>query len=77
MRKFTMELVWHNCLLYPPQEECDENLVVTDGKNVFHVKYKEVGWRNETTYEHLEPEQLLEHWWADLLQTVQGKQEFK
>lgn len=35
MDKFTMELVWHNCLTQHPKEFENNALIVTDGNNVF------------------------------------------
>ena len=37
MKKFTMELVWHNCEECPPEEAVNEKLVMTDGVEVFEA----------------------------------------
>ena len=38
--KFTMELVWHNCLTYKPEENFNQELYVTDGTKFYKVVYK-------------------------------------
>ena len=76
--KFKMELTWHNCQTYPPSEAYNDNLVATDGTNVFKVKYDRLtGWLNLNTIKPLPFELLWEYWWADLEQTVRGCSEFK
>lgn len=79
MKKFTMELVWHNCLEYPPEESENDFLIVTDGidvyksywfkKNGFYI-YDYQGWYS------LDEDQN-KWWWADIRQTVQGEHRFK
>lgn len=78
MKKFKMELVWHNCYEYPPEEDFNANLICTDGKTIFDVIYnKNEGWINAETIKHLPPELLWEYWWADIIQTVHGCSDFK
>lgn len=78
MKKFKMELVWHNCYDCPPEEEFNSNLICTDGKTVFDVIYdKDEGWIDADTIKLLPPELLCEYWWADIKQTVQGCSDFK
>ena len=75
--KFTMELVWHNCLTYPPKEYWNDNLYVTDGTCVHSVKYnKEHGWWSRTTGDYLPFDLLWEYWWADIEQTVKCEPRF-
>jgi hypothetical protein len=78
MKKFKMELVWHNCYEYPPEETLNDNLIATDGKHVFKVKYdKNIGWFDLDNVRFLPFELLWEYWWADIVQTVQGCSDFK
>lgn len=76
--KFKMELTWHNCYEYPPAEAFNDNLIATDGKHVFKVKYdKNVGWFDLDNVRFLPFEMLCDYWWADIKQTVQGCPNFK
>ena len=77
-RKFTMELVWHNCYLYPPKEERNNNLYVTDGKEVFKASYDmEVGWVLEVSGSTgILSLGARKFWWADINQTVQADSRF-
>ena len=76
-RKFAMSLVWHNCYLYPPAEECNNNLYLTDGKSVWRAEYDtRDGWHINGTYEFLPSNSLRKYWWADISQTVQGEERF-
>lgn len=69
--KFKMELVWHNCFLYPPAEDINHDLIATDGVNVFHIAYnKDLGWLNVKANSFLSDDLLLNYWWADIKQTV-------
>ena len=78
MKKFTMELVWHNCYECPPEESFNDNLIATDGERVFKVKYdKNVGWFDLDNIKFLPFELLWEYWWADIEQTVHGCSDFK
>lgn len=73
--KFTMELVWHNCLTNPPKEFSNNNLIVTDGSNVFRMS-----WNKAEGYFILGLEKidnLKNWWWADIEQTVQGEPKFR
>ena len=77
MKKFKMELVWHNCYDCPPEEEFNSNLICTDGKTVFDVIYdKNNGWCNADTIRQLPPELLWKYWWADIIQTVRNCSDF-
>lgn len=77
MQKFKMELVWHNCLLYPPQEAWNHHLYVTNGEVVFEVEYdKSKGWYDTRIFEYIPSELLHKYWWADIQQTVQKTKEF-
>lgn len=73
--KFTMELIWHNCLTNPPKEFSNNNLIVTDGSNVFRMS-----WNKTEGYFILGLEKIdnLKHWWwADIEHTVQGEPKFR
>ena len=35
--KFSMELVWHNCLTYKPEEKFNQELYVTDGTKFYLI----------------------------------------
>ena len=75
--KFKIELVWHNCYEYPPAEAFNDNLVATDGKRVFKVKYdKNVGWFDLDNVRFLPFEMLCDYWWADIIQTVRNCSDF-
>lgn len=81
MKKFTMELVWHNCKTNPPKETENDFLIATNGVDVyeaawyapdgFMVQHKPIG-RWYGLYEDLD-----KWYWADIRQTVQGDIRFK
>jgi hypothetical protein len=76
--KFTMELVWHNCLTHPPAEFYNDKLYVSDGKYVFQVEYsREHGWYDYEGGMYISPAILQHFWWTDLVQTVGLSKEFK
>jgi hypothetical protein len=76
--KFTMELTWHNCLTHPPKENWNDNLYASDGEHIFPVSYhEEHGWFDKDVEVYVPQTRLCCYWWADLLQTVQGTDEFK
>ena len=78
-RKFTMELVWHNCYLYPPREERNNKLYVTDGVEIFKASYDiEHGWSVEffDTKAILTLNGMRKFWWADINQTLQADSRF-
>lgn len=76
--KFKMELVWHNCYECPPEESFNDNLIATDGKRVFKVKYdKNVGWFDLDNVSFLPFELIWSYWWADITQTVNECSDFK
>lgn len=71
--KFKMELTWHSCKLYPPEEDYNPCLFVTNGTSVVLAEYRK-------GYGFFFQEKLINDenmWWADLEQTVQGTSEFK
>ena len=79
MRKFKMELTWHNCLEYPPEECTNDYLIVTDGTDVFEAFWYrpdgflicgKYGWHG--LYENLN-----KWYWADIRQTVRKSHEFE
>ena len=77
MKKFTMELIWHNCKECPPTEMWNNGLYLTDGNFVEKTKYRaENGWYDERTKSYLPAELLHKYWWADLQQTVRGEPKF-
>lgn len=72
MKKFTIELVWHNCITCPPSEVSNGHLFMTNGHNVFPVAYdKDLGWWD------IEDECSIgvdKHcWWSDIEQTLKSK----
>ena len=74
--KFTMNLVWHNCLECPPEESHNSCLFITDGFNVWEVEYHNGEWLTVT--DCIEPVDITEnHYWADIEQTVQGDERFR
>lgn len=79
MKKFTMELVWHNCLTYPPKEFSNNALIATNGNDVLGMSWHRTeGYFVAEDEFHLRRLDDLENWWwADMEQTVQGEQRFK
>ena len=80
MNKFKMELTWHSCTNYPPEEDYNACLYVTDGQTVFPVRWKrDPNWqRFENGCWYIEPNINSDgYWWADIVQTVQCEQTFK
>lgn len=74
-RKFTMNLTWHNCHLYPPKEVYNDDLYITDGEFVWKATYSLYGgWRAESS--KLQPDTLYMYWWADLKQTINKEDKF-
>ena len=71
MKKFKMELTWHNCKTYPPKETFNPWLIYTDGYNIdYLVYYNKYGFP-------VPKDELHKYWWADLSRTVQESKEFK
>ena len=73
--KFTMNLVWHSCLEYLPEESHNDCLFMTDGVNVFPVVYDSLlGWYDiiDQCYTNINSH----HYWADIEQTVQDDERF-
>lgn len=81
MKKFTMELVWHNCETYPPEEAMNDSLVMTNGVDVFRAFwYRPNGFMidiNNNDNWHGIYEDQDKWWWADIRQTVRGEPKFK
>ena len=81
MKKFTMELVWHNCETYPPKEFANNALIATNGNDVFGMSWHRAeGYfiSDENNYVRRLNESLLKDWWwADIEQTVRGESKFK
>lgn len=75
MKKFTMELVWHNCLEYPPREDYNECLFITNGNNVWEVEYDNGDWISAV--DAIPIKITNRHYWADIEQTVQGDERFR
>lgn len=78
-KKFVMNLVWHNCKTYPPSEDYNPALIITDGNDVFGVKWHKeegfyVSYDDEDRY--LVPDAYEHWWWADIEQTIRGCSEF-
>ena len=78
MKKFTMELVWHNCGTYPPSEAWSNRLYITDGNFVSKARYRSDDiWYSEYTKSYIPKEMLYKYWWSDLQQTVQCESRFQ
>lgn len=81
MKKFTMELVWHNCKECPPEETTNDYLVVTNGVRIYEAAwYAPDGfmiYQKQDDWWHGLYEDLDQWYWADLKQTVQGEPRFK
>ena len=80
MRKFTMELVWHNCETYPPKEDYNDYLIVSDGVGVCEVCWdKEKGFYYFNRVFGYQPliGNYKKMWWADVRQTVQNELMFR
>ena len=74
-KKFIMPLVWHNCKNYPPSEDYNPSLIITDGEEIFEMKwYKNKGYYANNGY--LKPNAYERWWWADIEQTVRMCSEF-
>ena len=81
MKKFTMELVWHNCKTHPPKELCNDDLIGTNGHYVFNMSwFKDKGFFIEVNggNDHKIQEVFLgDWWWADIQQTAQNEPRFR
>jgi hypothetical protein len=79
MKKFKIELTWHNCLECPPEECTNDYLIATDGTDVFEAFwYRPDGFmiRGKDRWHDLYKD--LDKWyWADIRQTVRGEHKFK
>ena len=77
MKKFIMELIWHNCQTNPPQEDKNNNLYISNGNFVHKVLYnKDFGWCDWNMGVIIPNERLSEYWWADIEQTARGCRQF-
>ena len=80
MKKFTMELVWHNCETYPPKEDYNDFLIVSDGVGVCEVRWdKEKGFSYFSKQFGYRPlvGNYKKMWWADVRQTAQNEPKFR
>lgn len=85
--KFTMNLVWYNCLECPPKESHNDCLFMTDGFNVCEVEYHNSEWFTITSCvegewltitDCIKPIDITEnHYWADIKQTVRDDVRFR
>ena len=79
MKKFTMELVWHNCLECPPEEVVNDHIIATDGTAVCEAFwYRPDGFmiRGKDRWHGVYKD--LEKWyWADIKETIQSDPRFK
>lgn len=77
--KFTMELVWHNCLKYPPEESRNDRLYLTNGIDIFLVAFHKSQhwcvWRDIKSGKIINIQPY--HYWADIEQTIQGDERFR
>lgn len=80
MKKFTMELVWHNCFECQPKEAANDYLIASDGEDVYEAAwYAPDGFMVRRKYDgwwYGLYEDLGNWYWADLKQTVQGEPRF-
>lgn len=67
MDKVAMNLVWHSCKNYPPEEKFNECLYITDGKCLTEVEWDNGYW---VDHDGREIRNLDGLWWADILQTI-------
>ena len=78
INKFAINLVWHNCLTYPPKEFWNNRLYVTNGEYLHEVEYnQERGWWSKELGDYIPFDELSRYWWADLEQTVVTSEEFQ
>ena len=71
MNKFKMELTWHNCKTYPPEENYNPWLIYTNGHEIDSCSYyKKYGFP-------IADSELHEYWWADVSRTVRESSGFK
>lgn len=78
INKFAINLVWHNCLTYPPKEFWNNRLYVTNGEYLHEVEYnQERGWWSKDLGDYISFNELSHYWWADLEQTVVTSEEFQ
>lgn len=78
-KKFVMPLTWHNCRTYPPSEDYNPSLIITDGKEIFDMRWdKDEGFYVNCSegYMRLQPIVYGRWWWADLEQTVKNCKEW-
>ena len=70
MDKFKMELTWHNCKTCPPEEDCNNWIVYTNGRDVgSFAYYKSFGFP-------IGEDMLHKFWWADISRTVRESDKF-
>ena len=78
-----MELVWHNCLTYPPKEDYNSCLLLSNGIDIFDAEYfsktysEEEKWVFKGSSEFVPHDLLCTCYWADMRQTVEKTNEFK
>ena len=80
MNKFVMELVWHNCETYPPKEDYNDFLIVSDGTDICESRWnKEEGFSCFSKQFGYRPlvGNYKTMWWADLKQTIQNIPRFR
>ena len=77
MDKFKMELTWHNCETHPPKEDFNSYLLVTDGWDIKEMRWVKSDNVFVNKYSEIKGENLVNWWWADMIQTVHKTQEFK
>ena len=79
-KKFTMELVWHNCKTHPPKEFENDNLIATNGTEVFGLSWHRAEGYFISQGHKFAPIRLLDlpnWWWADIEQNIWGDERFK
>lgn len=77
MDKFKMDLTWHNCKTFPPEEDFNSYLLVTDGWDIKEMRWIKSYNAFVNRYSEIKGEDLCKYWWADIVQTVHKTSEFK
>jgi hypothetical protein len=77
MDKFKMELTWHNCKICQPEEDSNGCLIITNGKLIYQVAWSRFWQGFGSPSIEIKDEDLINWWWADIIQTVHKTKEFK
>ena len=76
--KFKMELTWHSCETYPPEEDYNPYRLVTNGDVIVETVWRrDCGWYIYGKWYIAPKLGGRSCWWADIHQTVNKTKEFK